>query len=131
MTDAERLTRIEDREAIRDLLASYCYAIAAKDVERVLALFVPDCRVEVLGNVYSGESGLRALYADSLTVDPKPFVHNHWIELRSEAAARGKAVFEIRQTREGTPESSVGCYEDEYAKEGGVWRFQRRTFAFY
>ena len=131
MKDAERIARIEDREAIRDLLATYCYGIAAKDLEAVLSLFTADCRVEVLGTEYEGETGLRSLYADSLAVDPKPFVHNHWIEIQDGRSARGKAVFEIRQARDGKPESSVGCYEDEYLKQDGAWRFHRRTFSFY
>ena len=131
MTDSERLTRIEDRDAIRNLLANYCFGIAAKDLEAVLALFAADCQVDILGTVYEGESGLRTLYADSLTVDPKPFVHNQQIDLLDERSARGKAVFEIHQTRDGAQERSVGCYEDEYAKQDGIWKFQRRTFAFY
>ena len=131
MTDSERLTRIEDREAIRNLIATYCYGIAAKDLDGVLTLFTADCRVEILGTVYEGESGLRTLYADSFGVDPKPFVHNHWLELGDEGVARGKAVFEIRQTRDGKPDSSIGCYEDEYLKQDGAWKFQRRTFSFY
>ena len=112
-------------------IATYCYGIAAKDLEAVLRLFTPDCSVEVLGTAYEGESGLRALYADSLGVDPKPFVHNHWIEIEDDRSARGKAVFEIRQTRDGEPEGSVGCYADEYSKQDGAWKFHRRTFSFY
>ena len=131
MTDADRLTRLEDREAIRDLLATYCYGIARKDLDAVLALFTADCRVEVLGTTYEGESGLRSLYADSLPVDPKPFVHNHRIEVLGDRTARGQAVFEIRQTRDGAEERTVGCYADEYLKQDGDWKFQRRVFAFY
>ena len=131
MTDDERMTRIEDHEALRNLVATYCFEIAAKNVEAVLSLFTSDCRVEILGTVYEGEDGLRALYADSLAVDPKPFVHNQSIEIVDAKTARGRAVFEIRQTREGEVEQSTGCYADEYAKQDGAWKFHRRTFAFY
>lgn len=131
MTDAERLQRLEDREAIRELIATYCHRIASGDVETVLPLFTADCVVDILGTRYEGEAGLRALYADSLAVEPKPFVHNQSIEIEGPGAARGQAVFEIRQTREGAEERSVGCYADVYAKDAGRWRFRRRTFSFY
>ena len=131
MTDAERIARIEDREAIRDLLATYCYRVAAGDVDGVVALFAVDCVVEVLGQRYEGEPGLRALYADSLPVEPKPFLHNLLLESLEAESASGRAVFEIRQVRDGRPETSVGCYADRYVKQAGVWRFQTRTFEFY
>ena len=132
MSDATRLARLEEKDALRDLLTAYCYRIAAADVEGVLALFAEDCVVDILGTRYEGHEGLRRLYADSLAVEPKPFVHNHWIELEADPTkATGRAVFEIHQKRDGTAETSVGCYSDRYTKREGAWKFQARTFAFY
>ena len=131
MSENERLQRIEDRQAIRDLLASYCYRIAAADVDAVVALFADDAVVEILGDRYEGEEGLRALYAASLPVEPKPLLHNHLLESLDPTSARGRSVFEIRQVRDGQPETSLGCYLDTFTKRDGVWKFQRRAFAFY
>jgi len=130
MTEA-RLQRIEDRDALRDLLARYCYLIAAGDVEGVLELFAPDCSVEILGQSYEGFEGLRKLYADSLVVEPKPYVHNHLVENLGDDMARGRSVFEIRQTRDGKSETGGGCYEDIYRKIDGSWKFQSRVFRVY
>ena len=126
-----RLQRIEDRDALRDLLARYCYLIAAGDVEGVLELFTPDCRVEILGQSYEGPEGLRKLYADSLRVEPKPYIHNHLIESLGDDSARGRCVLEIRQTRDGRPETGGGCYEDAYRKVDGSWKFESRVFRVY
>lgn len=131
MSDSERLQRIEDRQAIRDLLASYCYRIAAAEIDAVLALFAEDSVVEILGDRYEGEAGLRALYTASFPVEPKPLLHNHLLESLDPTSARGRSVFEIRQVRDGQPETSLGCYADTFTKRDGVWKFQRRVFAFY
>ena len=131
MSEGGRLGRIEDRNAIHDLLMTYCYRIAAADIEAVLDLFEEDAVVEILGDRYEGWEGLRTLYAASLPVEPKPFLHNLLVESLEEARARTRAVFEIRQKRDGQPDSSIGCYEDEFLKREGRWRFHRRVFRFY
>jgi len=131
MSEARRLQRMEDRQAICDLLARYCYLIASGDVDGVLELFTEDCRVEILGQHYEGEAGLRALYAASLAVQPKPYIHNHLIEALDDDSATGRCVLEIRQIRDGEAGVGGGCYEDRYRKEDGAWRFEQRTFRVY
>ena len=131
MTEPDGVHALLEREAIRDLVSAYCYRIAAADLESVLALFAEDCVVDILGDRHRGHEGLRALYVDSFAVEPKPFAHNHLVELIDARQARGRAVFEIRQTRDGARETSVGCYQDEYVKSEGVWKFGTRRFAFY
>ena len=47
--------------------------------------------------------------------------------------ARGRwTITEYARTRKGSPLFTMGAYRDDYCKEGGRWRFQRRRFsAFY
>ncbi len=47
--------------------------------------------------------------------------------------ARGRwTITEYARTRNGDPPFTMGAYRDDYCKEGGAWRFQRRRFsAFY
>ena len=130
MTES-RMQMIEDREAIRDLLARYCYLIAAGDVDGVIELYTLDCVVDVRGNRFEGARGLQDLYADSLQVSPKPYIHNHLIDEISADSARGRCVLEIRQIRAGKPETAGGCYEDRYLKQDGRWKFHHRTFRVY
>lgn len=131
MNDATRLQRLEDREALRDLLARYCYLIARGDVDGVIELFTADCRVEILGQLYSGEAGLRELYRDALLVQPKPYIHNHLIETLEDTSATSSCVLEIRQQRDGTEQVGGGCYEDRYRKQDGRWKFHQRVFRSY
>jgi ketosteroid isomerase-like protein len=131
MNASDRIERLEDREAIYDLLKRYCYLIAAADVDGVIDLFTSDCVVEVLGTRYEGESGLRSLYASSLEFHPKPYIHNHLLEDLEADTASGRCVLEIRQLRDGQPEVGGGCYEDLYRKQAGGWKFEARTFRNY
>ncbi len=131
MSESMRIQQLEDREAIRDLLARYCYLIARGDVDAVIDLFTSDCRVEILGQVYEGAAGLRTLYASALDFSPKPYIHNHLIEELDVRTASSSCVLEIRQVRDGEPETGGGCYEDRYLKEDGTWKFSERRFRVY
>lgn len=127
-SEATRFEILEAREAIRDLLARYCYLIARGDVDRVIELFTSDCRVEILGQEYAGTEGLERLYAASLVHAPKPFIHNHLIEEVAGDVAHGRCVLDIWQKRDGVEERGGGCYVDHYRRESGQWKFSQRTF---
>src|SRR5574338_625739 len=51
----------EDHVAICDLLARYCLALDAGDVDGWVALFTPDARYEVYGRSFEGHAGLRRM----------------------------------------------------------------------
>jgi hypothetical protein len=51
----------EDHVAIADLLARYCLALDADDVESWVDLFLPDARYEVYGRSFDGHEGLRRM----------------------------------------------------------------------
>jgi ketosteroid isomerase-like protein len=131
MSEGDRIRRLEDREAIRDLLAHYCYRIARGDVDAVLELFTEDCRVVIFDDVFEGPAGLRALYASALPVSPKPYIHNHLLHELEEHSATGSSVFEIRQIRDGVSETGGGCYDDRFLKQDGEWKFSERRFRLY
>ena len=134
-----RVADIADREAIRDLTCRYCQDIQRGDADAVGALFCDDGCMEsdalpALGrpaSVIRGRDELLRVYRETLgDFTPKPFIHNHVIELDGERA-RGVCSVEIRAVQEGTAYNVAGHYEDAYRRECGEWRFERRRFVVY
>ena len=60
------------------------------------------------------------------TMKPRPFIHNHVIELLGSDTATGTCYVEVRLLRDGKKWAMSGWYNDEYAKVGGEWKFRSR-----
>lgn len=74
-----------------------------------------------------GQEGLRKMITEAAgTMKPRPFIHNHVIELLGPDRAKGTSYVEVRMTREGKKWLMTGWYDDEYVKVGGEWKFQSR-----
>ena len=120
-----------DREAIRDLPARYCHYVWKGDVEGVVGLFTEDGSMWTSDpNLPEGTQGRENLlrgYAAALgDMAPRPFVHNHVVEVQGPDRATGTCYVEIRATREGKRWTGAGWYDDEYVKVGGEWKFRSR-----
>ena len=126
-----RLADLADREAIRELTSDYCQRVQRGDVEAVVELFCEDGSIEMEDTVTRGHEQLRASYSQALAeMTPKPFIHNHVIELDGDNA-RGICSVEIRLVQDGRAHDAAGHYDDDYRKVDGRWRFQRRVFVVY
>ncbi len=126
-----RLADLADREAIRELTSDYCQRVQRGDVEAVVELFCVDGSIEMEDTVTRGHEQLRASYSQALAeMTPKPFIHNHVIELDGDSA-RGICSVEIRLVQDGRAHDAAGHYDDDYRKVDGRWRFQRRVFVVY
>ena len=126
-----RLADLADREAIRELTSDYCQRVQRGDVEAVVELFCEDGSIEMEDTVTRGHEQLRASYSQALAeMTPKPFIHNHVIELDGDSA-RGICSVEIRLVQDGRAHDAAGHYVDDYRKVDGRWRFQRRVFVVY
>lgn len=136
MTERDkRIDEMLDREAIRDLPVRYCHYVRQKDVEAVLDLFSDNCVFDVgdgggdlIGKAkHSGKDVMRTFFSEGFVrVDPWPFVHNHVVNLTGPDRAKGWVYMEMR----GGPKlrtASIVVYEDDYVKENGRWRFQKRA----
>ena len=67
------------------------------------------------------------MISDGLGVmKPRPFIHNHVIELLGPDRAKGTCYVEVRLLRDGKKSLMTGWYNDEYAKVGGEWKFKSR-----
>lgn len=133
--ESSRLRRLEDREAIRDLHAQYCFIQdrgharhSEEDVQSFLALCHPDI---VWDNSPDGSRAHRghvalARYLRQLWArfdNCMHFVHNLLITLESDRRARGRSSFEAVGDIHGEAFVAAGYYEDEYIRTGAGWQF--------
>lgn len=141
-----RVTRLEDIHAIEKLTRAYGYYVSKGLWSQVVDLFADDGTVQLGGEgIYKGRKGVARLFSlafgkgmgrgpgtDGLAqgvlfnhpqlmgivdVDPDgTTAHGRWITL-AQVAWHGKIAF-----------WNEGVYENEYVKQGGVWKFQHMKF---
>ena len=127
----QRIRALEDKDAIRELTARYCFAVARNDLEGIVALFCEDGEFVMNDRAFHGREGIRSGYGAGMPdPSPKPFIQNHLIELDGDRA-RGLCAVEIRAVQGGEAYTAAGHYEDEYRRVDGEWKFARRRFEVY
>jgi len=123
---ASALARLEAHEAIRQLAARYAVAVDRRDLDALVALFVPDVRV---GRQGTGRDTLRASFDRSLrTVGVSVLnVGTHVIDLVDADHATGTVYCkgEIQDGDRWIHQAIV--YDDEYRRVDGTWCFVRRV----
>ncbi|GIW41014.1 MAG: hypothetical protein KatS3mg076_1591 [Candidatus Binatia bacterium] len=121
---------LEEKDAIRELLALYCHTIDAGEYDRWVELFTED-GVFDLGNFgrFQGRESLRSFANHIPTEDGKPTLRhcvlNSMIDVEGDRA-RARSYVVVFQGKPALAVSVVGRYEDELRKVGGSWRFAVR-----
>jgi hypothetical protein len=112
-------------EAIRQLAARYAVAVDARDLDRLVELFVPDVRVGALG---SGRDALRRSFERSLRGIGVSILNvgTHLIELIGDERAIG-TVYCKAELQDGSRWIHQAiAYLDDYEQVDGTWLFVRR-----
>jgi len=119
-----------NREAIRTLPVRYCHCVWQKDLDGWANLFSEDGAVSTTDPTMpraQGRAALRKMIGEGLeTMRPRPFIHNHVIELTGPDRAKGTCYVEVRLMRDGKKQLMTGWYDDEYVKVGDEWKFKSR-----
>jgi hypothetical protein len=128
----QSVVEMSDREAIRELPQRYCDCVWRGDVVGIVKLFAEDGTFEVKGigrdRSVTGRANLIKAYTDDLTaLKPRPYIHNHVIELRGNDRASGRCYVEVRNATKNFEMLGTGYYNDEYVKVGDEWKFQVRS----
>jgi uncharacterized protein (TIGR02246 family) len=120
---------MSDKDEIRELLATYCFALDADRFEEMAALFTPDGVWETAFGTGSGRDGIVA-QARSIATGPRPRrVHlttNIVIDLDGDTATARSNWALIMNTPDGPTIGSGGGYSDQLVKVDGQWFFKHR-----
>jgi len=131
---AQRLSRLEDAEQIRQLNLEYSRHLDARDLQAYGQLFADDG--EWLGGTGYGKTpaGITAMLTERLAANPAPPGATSWhlvtesdIDVRGDLAT-GTVTWALVQRGDGdTPVMRLlGHYDDTYVRERGRWRYRRR-----
>jgi len=131
-----QVQEVLDREAIRNLPVLYCHCVWKNDIPGMVDLFTEDGEISMADDpsvmAAKGRENLLKMYQQALgALTPRPFIHNHVVELQGPDRASGTCYVEIRANRHGKSWIGAGYYDDEYAKENGKWKFRSRLVHMY
>jgi uncharacterized protein (TIGR02246 family) len=126
-----KMNPFEEKEAIREVLARYCFHLDSGAFEEMAALFTPDGTWHTAFGVAKGRAEIAALARRLRNTDPpRPRgVHlttNIVIELASETARVRSNWMVAANSAAGPVVSSAGGYADRMVKRDGAWLFEYR-----
>ena len=132
-TVEETLAELIDREQIRDLPVRYCDCVWRGDVAGIVDLFTADGSFTVKTpngeTVNKGREALLKTYTEGLRdLKPRPYIHNHVVELGYYGRATGRCYLDLRSEKRNMEWIGSGHYLDEYVKVGDRWKFASRHF---
>jgi hypothetical protein len=133
-----RLRALEDREAIRELRATYCFLVDDGRFDELAdGWFTDDARCEfraadgsIEPMLAQGREAVRALFSQGVALLLRNMSHtvqNHRISIQDDRAS-GDCYFELTATDATNGEDVVGAgrYIDRYRREGDRWRCAER-----
>ena len=132
----ERLQRLEDLEAIRQIVIDYAVALDEKDAETYLAQFSEQGEWVLGSMVKKGKDEIRALVDGLFRHRPDDFVNLESFEitfhpqiiLKGDRATMKVAHLATRRGPGGNPVPVLmGRYQDELTREDGTWKILRRV----
>jgi hypothetical protein len=137
---ADRIDRLESRQAIADLIHTYAKYIRADQPEKIASLFTPDATFEVRNghpdkdeseqvSLDVGHEGINNKMAPMTGgAHPVPLIRNLIVELDGDKAT-ANSVMDAKIY--GTPHGIVGEYRDTCRRVDGRWLFASRSFTMY
>lgn len=122
----DALARLVAHDEIRLLASRYAVAVDSRDLDALVALFVPDVRV---GRDRIGRDALRDEFATSLSSVGVTVlqVGTHNIDVLDDDHAVGVVYCTGEVEADGDWVRQAILYRDTYERRGGTWLFVRRV----
>ena len=127
-----RLTQLEDKEQITQLLLDYGRHLDSRDLAAYASLFAMDGEwVGGFGTV-KGRSEIKAFMEKSLGTGPngnKSFhiMSNFVIAVKGDTATAWSRWTFVTPGERGATIAQAGRYDDTFVRENGVWKFKKRV----
>jgi 3-phenylpropionate/cinnamic acid dioxygenase small subunit len=125
-------TALEEKDAIREVLAEYCFHLDDGRFAEMAALFAADGTWETAFGSATGAADIAALargIREKAGANRPRGVHlvtNIWIALDGDRARVRSNWTVVQNGPDGPGIGSGGAYADEMAKVDGRWRFRHR-----
>lgn len=133
---AIRIRRIEDRQAIGDLISAYTFAMDNRDLDWAMDLFTEDGRFRSADGVMDGRG--RAAMADQYRKRYASLgfnfhvTHDQHVSFVSDDEANGMVSSHAEVVRNGEAMVTAMRYHDVYRRcADGKWRFSDRCIHFF
>jgi hypothetical protein len=128
-TIEERVDRMESLASIQQLAYRYAVALDSRNMDDLVALFVPDVQV---GRDKAGRDALKRWFTELMS-GPRVTVHfvgNHVVDFEDADHASGIVYCHDELERPATGRWEYGKlqYWDSYIRLGEEWLFKRRRF---
>jgi hypothetical protein len=131
----ERIARVEDRQALRELASQYNFSIDDRDLDTVGSLFTENAFFGSHDGAM-GATGRQAIVDQfklrfSVLGATNHFSHDQVVKFESATRARGQVASHAEVWRNGRAMLTALRYTDLYEKsEGGLLRFGQRKLSF-
>lgn len=125
------MSAIEDKDAIREVMARYCHALDACRFADVAGLFLPEGEWTTDYGSAIGRDKIEKLLSDTVPKkgegpQRKHYITNTVIELDGDEARAVSDYLIIRESENGLIPVMGGTYKDRFARDGGRWFFSRK-----
>jgi hypothetical protein len=128
------MTTLEDREAIRELLARYCFLLDGYQLREFAALFTAGGEWISRNGTAVGPQAIEELLR-ALVPEPAPgkrrkhFTTNLIIELSGDTATVVSNFLVMRDSEAGPAISVAGTYDDVVVRTSEGWKFKSRRLS--
>lgn len=117
-----------DEQQVLNLLSDYCWYVDRRDVEAVVALFVPDAVFDLgFGRFHRGHDELRGMYE---RLDAYTATSHHCttprLDLSGDTGTVRSAMYAFHRRPDGSTLHLWGAYLDEVVRAADGWRFAAR-----
>jgi ketosteroid isomerase-like protein len=134
-SQATRLQRLEDLEAIRRVVLDYATLVDAREIDRAAQLFAEDAEFDLGFMTVIGPAGAKqawqSMVGDLLHPEPGRDFHvstNAVVDVDGDRATSRSMWQFVTPDATGHPRiAHFGHYDDAFVRVGGVWRFARRA----
>ena len=122
---------LEDKDAIREVMAAYCHALDAGRFADVAGLFADD---GIWTTDYGEAKGPGAIEQMLRSIVPvkgegpqrKHYITNIIIKVNNDSAQSISDYLVVREAGPDLIPVMGGTYKDEWVREDGTWRFKRK-----